>query len=411
MIRTRFKDAVTAAVSVVILLATALGTSAQRTGTSRPAPTIQAPDAVNGTFRWNPAKSENIADVVDTVGNLSDRQKQELSGFLREDESLAIEIRGSAVTVISGGIKAIYTADGRTRPDSAAGGGATVRVSVRGAELTITKMTGDTDVTTIYSVAENRDELKVTRRVTTAYLQETVFKDSFYDRSSATAEFDDTSMSDEDSGAYSSNDPKDKSGSRPPSTVGANTGGATRRPPANRPGNFIVPNGTIVTGILENDIITGVSQENDRFRLTVSAPSEFKGAVITGYLTGISRSGKVSGRAQMTFNFETIRLTNGRTHDFGGYISTITDPSGKTVKVDTEGTAKGDDQTKETAKRGGIGAGIGAVLGAIIGGGNGAVLGAVIGGSAGAGSVIAQGNGDLKIAKGAAINVQASSPR
>ena len=33
------------------------------------------------------------------------------------------------------------------------------------------------------------------------------------------------------------------------------------------------------------------------------------------------------------------------------------DTQGNTVRVDTEGTVRGDNQTKETAKRGGIGAG------------------------------------------------------
>lgn len=409
--RTSTKDLKSMIALGLLVLATAVGASAQRTGSTRPAPTIQAPDALDGTYRWNPAKSENVADIVQNIGNLTDKQRQELSGLLKEDETVAIEVRGSAVTLMTGGLPSTFTADGRTRADSTAGTNARIRVSVRGSELTVSRMSGATDVTTVYSVADNKDEMKVTRRVTTSYLQETVFKDSYYDRSSSTANFDGKSSSDDDSGVYSSNDPSDKPGTRSTTGVGANTGGTTRRPQANRPGNFVVPNGTIITGVLENDIITGVSQENDRFRMTVNAPNEFKGAVITGYLTGVSRSGKVSGRAQITFNFETIRLTNGRTYDFSGYINSITDPSGKTIKVDTEGSVKGDNQTKETAKRSGIGAGIGAVLGGIIGGGQGAVIGAVIGGGAGAGSVVVQGKDDIKLVKGTVVNVQSSAPK
>ena len=80
------------------------------------------------------------------------------------------------------------------------------------------------------------------------------------------------------------------------------------------------------------------------------------------------------------------------------------------MPVDTEGTAKGDSQTKETVKRGGIGAGIGAVIGAIAGGGKGAAIGAIIGGSAGAGSVILQGKDDLQLKAGSSITVQSSAP-
>jgi len=127
-------------------------------------------------------------------------------------------------------------------------------------------------------------------------------------------------------------------------------------------------------------------------------------------VTGVGRSGRVSGSSNITFNFETITLRDGKTYDFAGFLQGIKDQNGKTVKVDTEGTAKGGSQTKETAKRGGIGAGLGAVIGAIAGGGTGAAVGAIIGGGVGAGSVIAQGRDDIQLMKGSTITIQASSP-
>ena len=144
--------------------------------------------------------------------------------------------------------------------------------------------------------------------------------------------------------------------------------------------------------------------------MTVNAPNEYRGAVVEGRLSGLSRSGKVSGNSQITFNFETIRLANGQTYDFAGFLQNVTDTNGKTVKVDSEGTARGSSQTKETVKRGGIGAGIGAIIGAIAGGGQGAAIGAIIGGGAGAGSVIVQGKNDLELKSGSSITVQSSSP-
>ena len=145
--------------------------------------------------------------------------------------------------------------------------------------------------------------------------------------------------------------------------------------------------------------------------MTVQSPDEFRGATIEGYISGVGRSGKVTGRSNVTLNFERITLRNGQTYDFAGYLQSVKDATGKEVKVDTEGTAKGESQTKETAKRGGIGAGIGAVIGAIAGGVKGAAIGAMIGGGAGAGSVAIQGNGDLQLGKGSSITVQSSSPR
>ena len=144
--------------------------------------------------------------------------------------------------------------------------------------------------------------------------------------------------------------------------------------------------------------------------MTVQTPNEFRGAVIEGYLSGVGRSGRVSGSSNVTFNFEKITLRTGETYDFAGFLQSIKDQNGKVVKVDAEGVAKGDSQTRETAKRGGIGAGIGALIGVIAGGGKGAAIGAIIGGGAGAGSVVAQGRDDVRLMPGSLITVQSSSP-
>ncbi|MCV4940164.1 hypothetical protein OFC17_35850, partial [Escherichia coli] len=78
---------------------------------------------------------------------------------------------------------------------------------------------------------------------------------------------------------------------------------------------------------------------------TVQSPLEYRGAVIEGFLSGIGRSGRVSGSANVTFNFETITLRNGERYDFAGILQSVKDQNGKLVKVDTEGTAKSDSQT------------------------------------------------------------------
>ena len=83
---------------------------------------------------------------------------------------------------------------------------------------------------------------------------------------------------------------------------------------------------------------------------------------------------------------------------------------GKTVKIDNESTAKGDSQTKQTVKRGGLGGGIGAIIGAIAGGAKGAVIGAVIGGGVGTGSVVVQGSDNIRLMPGSTISVTSSSP-
>jgi hypothetical protein len=353
---------------------------------------------LTGTYRLDVSRSENASEVADRAisrGNVpnSDQARQDLQSKLEAPERLALEVRGNQVTIASTlAPQVTVTADGRDRTETLSDGRTLrVRTSLRGTqELTISSVGGDNDYTVTFASIENGRAMKVTRRVTTDYLNQTVFVESIYTKTDAVARYDIYN----DGGSYS-------------------TGGGGGNPPTvttGRTGEFIVPNGTIITGALDSYITTKATQNNDRFKMTVSAPTEFRGAIIEGYISGLNRSGQVTGRSQLTFNFERITTADGRTYDFAGYLQSVTDAEGKQVKIDAEGTAKGDSQTKETVKRGGIGAGLGAIIGAIAGGGKGAAIGAIIGGSAGAGSVYIQGKEDLELRPGSTITVQASSP-
>ena len=359
---------------------------------------------LTGTYQLDVSKSESTREIADRAirnGNSqnSSDARQDLESKLEAPEQIAIDVRGNQVTLASSRASQInFTADGREKTETLDNGKTVrVRATLRGQELTVSSLSGDTDYTIVFNSADGGKTMRVTRRITTDYLRQTVFAESIYNKTDAVARLNNNGDSD---GTFSSNDPNDNRTNNPnyPTTT---TG---------RRGDFIVANGTILTGILENNIDTKVSQNSDRFRMTVNAPDQYRGAVIEGYLTGVDRSGRVSGNSKITFNFERIRLANGQTYDFAGFLQSVTDENGKTVKVDTEGTAKGDSQTNETIKRGGIGAGIGAIIGAIAGGGKGAAIGAVIGGGAGAGSVIVQGKDDLQLKAGSTITVQSSSP-
>jgi hypothetical protein len=236
----------------------------------------------------------------------------------------------------------------------------------------------------------------VTRRITTDYLRQTVFADSVYQRTDEIARL----------GIETSVDNTNTTGGW--STSDNANGGPVAVP--GRTGEFAVANGTVITALLESTIDTKVSQNGDKFKMTVQSPMEFRGATIEGHITGVGRSGRVSGRSNVTFNFDTITTRDGKTYDFAGFLQSVKDQNGKVVKIDTEGTVKSGSQTKETAKRGGIGAGLGAIIGAIAGGGTGAAVGAIIGGGVGAGSVVVQGRDDVQLYKGSIITVQASSP-
>ncbi|HKX83224.1 MAG TPA: hypothetical protein VJL58_03300 [Pyrinomonadaceae bacterium] len=354
-------------------------------------------NGLTGTYQLDVGRSERVADVIANT-RASGSQRQDLESKLEAPSQIALLVRGDEVTLASSNAQpASFRADGGEKLETIDGRDVRLRATLRGNnDLTITSVGGATDYTVTFTSADNGRTLKVTRRITTDYLSETVFAESVYTKTDAVAGLGIDANAPIDNGSYSSNDPRDNRGYP---TVGSG-----------RTGDFIVPNGTAVTAILENEINTKVSQNNDKFRMTVQSPDEFRGATIEGYISGVGRSGQVSGRSNVTFNFERITLRNGQSYEFSGVLQAVKDQNGKVVKVDTEGTAKGDSQTKETAKRGGLGAGLGAIIGAIAGGGKGAVIGAIIGGGAGAGSVVVQGRDDIQLLKGSTITIQATSP-
>ncbi|MEZ5344289.1 MAG: hypothetical protein R2681_01925 [Pyrinomonadaceae bacterium] len=366
-----------------------------------------AQNSLVGSYQLNTAKSENVNDIVENAArnnNTSQANREDLEDKLEAPERISIDISGNQVTLSTSqsSTPVSFTADGRTSASTRSDGSTvSVRVTLRGQTLTIASLGGNTDYTLTFVSEDGGRSMRVTRRITTPYLRQTVFADSFYDRIGS---YSGTGNSSDD--VWSSTDPNDTS-------TNTRTTSGTRNTPTTRNagfGNYTVPGGTVLTGTLENAISTKVSQDNDRFTMIVESPSAYNGAIVEGYLSDVQRSGRITGRSSFTMNFETIRMRNGRTYDFVGVLQSVTDRDGKIIKVGDEGNAKGGSQTKESIKRGGIGAGVGAILGAIIGGGKGAIIGATIGGGAGAGSVIAQGKEDLEIEQGATISVESTSP-
>ncbi len=374
------------------------------------APTKNYPSSSNnygltGTYQLDVSRSENANEILNNSDVNETDDREDLEEKLDAPEQIAVDIRGNRVTLASSKAAPVtFTADGQTRTETANGKNIRVRAALSGQNLTISSLGGDNDYTITFASNDNGKTLKVTRRITTNYLNQTIFADSIYNKTDAVARLGINNGNlpnnlPDDNGTYSSNEPDDRTNNNGSPTVSSG-----------RRGDYIVQNGTVISGILNNEVSTKVSQNNDRFKMTVQSPDQYRGAVIEGYISGVNRSGKVSGRSQINLNFERITLRNGQTYDFAGFLQSVTDANGKVVKVDTEGAAKGDSQTKETIKRGGIGAGIGAIIGAIAGGGKGAAIGAILGGGVGAGSVIVQGKEDLELRQGSTITVQSSSP-
>lgn len=135
--------------------------------------------------------------------------------------------------------------------------------------------------------------------------------------------------------------------------------------------DFYIVNGTIINATLREMVNTKSSQARDRFVMDVTSPGQYRGAVIEGRVAQAADSGRFSGRANISLEFDTIRM-NGKTYRFAGIIEPVTAANGDTVSVNNERTVRDSSQTTQTATRAGIGAVIGAIVGAIAGGGKGA---------------------------------------
>jgi hypothetical protein len=347
---------------------------------------------LTGTFRLNSSRGDDARQAVDNATrNLSAAERQRVyDSLLRRldpPNMLAIDRRGQAVTIASTRAPQIaFTADGREQVETTQRGRQIrVRAAFQGDALTITR-SGEraNDFTVTFDPVDGGRTLLVTRTLYTDRVNQPVTVRTYYDRTSDVAQLN----------IYDTN--------REDSPVG---GGDVAT------GSFVIPDGTQIVAVLNNQLTTQNVREGERFTLTVRSPNEYDGATIEGIVSSIERSGRVTGRSQMTLDFDSIRLRDGRSYRFAGILESVRTPEGEVVRVDNEGAVRDNNQTKQTATRTAIGTAVGAIIGAIAGGGKGAAIGAVIGAGAGAGSVYVQGRNDLDLNAGTEVTIRATGPR
>src|SRR6185369_16789178 len=166
---------------------------------------------------------------------------------LDSPQMLAIDRRGNSVTIASTRAPQInFVADGREQVESTPQGRQVrVRAQLSGDTLTITR-TGEraNDFTVSFDPTGGR-ELLVTRTLYSDRLTQPVTVRSYYDRTSDVAELN----------IYDTN-------RESPSTSVGDV--AT--------GSFVIPDGTEVVAVLNNDLNTQNVREGERFTMTVRSP-------------------------------------------------------------------------------------------------------------------------------------------
>src|SRR5215203_1772437 len=154
---------------------------------STPTRVVGPSNNLTGTYQLDSSKSENPADVIAQT-NVGDAQRQDLQAKLEAPEQIAIDIRGNQVTLASSKAPpAMFIADGREKTEQVNGQNIRLRATLRGEELTITSLGGDTDYTVTFTPMDGGRGLKITRRITTDYLSETVFAESIYNKTESFA--------------------------------------------------------------------------------------------------------------------------------------------------------------------------------------------------------------------------------
>ena len=350
---------------------------------------------LTGTYRLNTSQSDDVNAILDrTFGNnagtdVNQRQRgrRMMERRLTAPDMLAIEKINQRVTIASSlSPQVSFDADNVARSE-VSGNGRTV--NIRAAQdangLTISYEGDRMNDYNINFVNVGNNQLRVTRKLYLENRGETITVSSVYDKIDQTARWTDMGGS----------------------INNGNTGTINN---GNNNYDFVVPNGTRLVAVLNTPLSTRATQNGDRFTMEVTAPAQYRGAIIEGTVANAERSGRVSGRAEMGLNFETIRLRNGQTYRFTGLIDSVKNANGDSVGINNEGAVRDGNQTTKTVTRAGIGAALGALIGAIAGGGQGAAIGAGVGAGAGAGSVILQGRDDLKLDAGTEISLTSSAP-
>lgn len=175
-------------------------------------------------------------------------------------------------------------------------------------------------------------------------------------------------------------------------------------------GSLAIPRNTILALELLTPVSTDASQRGDRIQARVVEPAEFAGYIVDGHIAQVKRAGKVKDRAQLQLSFDQIRSNDNRVAQLHAELVEIAPMGGGSEpQVDSEGGVKGPSSTKDDAAKVGAATGVGAIIGAIAGGGKGAAIGAIIGGGAGTAGVMTQRGKDIRLDRGQHLKIRTST--
>ena len=163
--------------------------------------------------------------------------------------------------------------------------------------------------------------------------------------------------------------------------------------------NFTVPEDTALRIRLDDTLTSVDSEVGDPFSATVVDQGDYQGARVYGHIANIEMSGKVKGSTTMTLRFDRLVMPDGRRARIHAEIIELYHaPSGE--KVGVEGAIESGGRGRTSIEHTAIGAGAGALLGGIFGGGKGAGIGSIVGGVGGLGTTAFHGHQKITLSSG-----------
>jgi hypothetical protein len=169
--------------------------------------------------------------------------------------------------------------------------------------------------------------------------------------------------------------------------------------------NFAVPDDTALRIRLDDTLTSNDSEVGDPFSATVVDKGDYRNARVYGHVSEIDMSGKIKGHTSMVLRFDRLVMPDGRRAPIHAEIIELYHaPSGE--KVDVEGAIESGGRGRKSIEHTAIGAGAGALLGGIFGGGKGAGIGSIIGGVGGLGTTAFHGRQKITLNSGQEILIR-----
>ncbi|HUR99233.1 MAG TPA: hypothetical protein VMZ26_14290 [Pyrinomonadaceae bacterium] len=326
---------------------------------------------LTGTYRLNTSLSENTTAAIDRALSTTstverDNYRRRLEQRLSSPEIIAIEKNDSRISLASSILPQVtFQADGVARSETNGRGRTVTTTATADEDGLIINYQGERSsdfYLTFLPMADRR--LKVTRRIYLDDGNNSITVSSIYDKTDNVARWNAVN-------------------------VDTNAGGGS----VTVNDSFVIPNGTRLSAELRSSI--NGSQASDRFTMDVTAPGQYRGAVISGRVVSEDANSRVQGRSRVLLIFDTIRLSGGQAYRFAGNVDAVTTANGDMVAVANQSARSATQPTRN----------VGGVLGALIGAISGVPVDPNANSATTAGAILAQNRDVIDIGSGSQFQI------